>query len=368
MTNQTDNFPDLMSDDSFEVVMRGYSRRQVHDYMIRTRNQVRDLEERLARTIDQAEQSRIELAEARRKLTESPQNPDELGERLSQILKLAHEEAAANKQASENDALRLRENAAAESERLVTSAREQADAIRTAAQEEAERRVADATTSAERMLSQAGSDAEETLGAARAEADETLRSARAEAERQLTAARMEAERVLSEARSESEAILTAAQQRVSALDEHTGRRVSYLTDTHAEVVRRLGEIGSVLGDLLHREAAAGPLIDEATVLPPRAPAPDAVQEPDAPAPASENGHRQEEEQETAADAEPVVDVHDDAHPAEAGDEGDVRVIVEEPRHEQQHEQDHGGAETAEDTDVDLGRVRRPGGQERLRAN
>ncbi|MBP2708128.1 hypothetical protein JOL79_30550 [Microbispora sp. RL4-1S] len=382
MTNQTDNFPDLMSDDSFEVVMRGYSRRQVHDYMIRTRNQIRDLEERLARTIDQAEQGRIELAEARRKMAESPQNPDELGERLSQILKLAHEEAAANKEASEAEANRLRDNAAAEAERLVTSAREQADAIRTAAQEEAERRVADATASAERLLAQAGADAEETLGAARAEADETLRAARAESER-----------TLADARGQAEAMLSAAQQRVNSLDEHTGRRVAYLTDTHTEVVRRLTEVESVLGDLLHREAAAGPLIDEAAVLPP-APVvqPHAPQAP-VPAPADDNaatghdaaatepeyaehlGQRHDDIHDTGRDSvrdsggdtarDSVHDsVNDSAHGAvQVGgdeDESEDRVILDDRRGED-------GPRVAEDTDVDLGRVRADSGeQESLR--
>ncbi|MEZ0076980.1 hypothetical protein [Planotetraspora sp. GP83] len=361
MTNQTENFPELMSDDSFEVVMRGYSRRQVHDYMIRTRNQIRDLEERLARTIDQAEQSRVELADARRKLTESPQNPDELGERLSQILKLAHEEAAANKEASESEAARLRDSTAAEAERLVASAREQADSIRTAAQEEAERRVADATSAAERLLSQAGSDAEETLGTARAEAEDTLRDARAEADRQLTAARLEAERLVSEARAESEATLTAAQQRVTALDEHTGRRVSYLTDTHTEVMRRLNEIGSVLGDLLHREAAAGALIDEAAVLPP------APQTPQAPAQGQPDGQQSQAAAHERVVAQPAVE---QAHDEDEDDE-EIRVIVDDVEH---HEgpaalpapavspvSGQARIEGPEDTDVNLGRVRQPAG-------
>ncbi|WP_198168180.1 hypothetical protein [Herbidospora yilanensis] len=268
MTNQTDSFPDLMSDDSFEVVMRGYSRRQVHDYMIRTRNQIRDLEERLARTIDQAEQSRLELAEARRKLTEAPQSPDELGERLSQILKLAHEEARANKEASESAASQMRDQAATEADRVVSTAREQADSIRSAAQEEAERRIHDATASAERLLAQAGAEAEEKVATANAEAEETLRDARAEADRRVTAATLEAEKLVAEANAVSEQTLTSAKQRAGYLDEHTGRRVVYLTDTHTEVMRRLNEIGAVLGDLLHREQAAGALIDEASVLPP----------------------------------------------------------------------------------------------------
>ncbi|MFF5208397.1 hypothetical protein [Streptosporangium sp. NPDC000396] len=289
MTNQHESFPDLMHEDSFEVVMRGYNRRQVHDYMNRMRNQIRDLEERLARAIDQTEQSRIELSDARRRLSDAPQDYDELGQRLSQILKLAEEEAASKRQVADAEAGKLRDDAANEAERMMTLARERAEAILNAAQQEAERRVAEATTAAEQMLSQAGGDAEETLNAARAEAEETLRGARAEADRLVTSARNEAERTIEGARAEAEstlgsaraqaestvssanaeahAMLSAAQQRSAVLDETTGRRVAYLTDTHHEVMRRLNEMGAVLGDLLHRENAAGPLIDEASVLP-----------------------------------------------------------------------------------------------------
>ncbi|WP_214103627.1 hypothetical protein [Acrocarpospora catenulata] len=333
MTNQTDHFPELLSDDSFEVVMRGYSRRQVHDWINRSRNQIRDLEERLARTIDQAEQSRLELADARRKLTEAPQNPDELGERLSQILKLAHEEAAANKEASQNDASRMRDAAQAEAERVVAAAKEQAESIRTAAQEEAERRIHDATASAERLLSQAGAEAEEKVATANAEAEETLRDARGEAERRVTTATMEAERLVSEAQSLAHSTLTSAQQRASTLDEHTGRRVVYLTDTHTEVVRRLNEIGAVLGDLLQRENSAGPLIDEAAVLPPAPSVTDpgfngeeaatasAVRKTTPPAPAQDRSPVAE-----LARPKPVEAVEPPAY--ESVEEPDVRVTID----------------------------------------
>ncbi|WP_214413263.1 hypothetical protein [Sphaerisporangium fuscum] len=281
MTNQHDSFPDMMHEDlGFEVVMRGYSRRQVHEHMARTRNQIRDLEERLARAIDQAEQGRIELAEARRRLAEAPQDYDELGQRLSQILKLAEEEAISKRETADAEATKVREDAISEAERILS-----------AAQGEAERRVHEATAAAERLLAQAGSDAEETLGAARSESEETLRNARAEADRLLTAAQHEAERLVNEAAAQGEATLSsakadaeatlesarneaaetlaAAERRAASLDEHTGRRVTFLTDTHTEVVRRLHEMGSVLGDLLQRESAAGALVDESAVLPPR---------------------------------------------------------------------------------------------------
>ena len=273
MTNQHESIPDLMQEDTFEVVMRGYNRRQVHDYMIRTRNQIRDLEERLARAIDQAEQGRIELADARRRIVEAPQSYEDLSPRLAQILKLGEEEAASKKEDAEAEATSVRDAAKSEADRLVTSARETADNMLTSAQSEAERRVGEATGAAERMLAQAGADAEETLSTARSEAEDSLREARAEVERLVTGAQKEserlvesagaeAERTLSEARGEAERTLAEAQQRVASLDEHAGRRVEYLTNTHAEVVRRLTEVSSVLSDLMQSEGKAGPLVAE----------------------------------------------------------------------------------------------------------
>ncbi|MER5318112.1 hypothetical protein [Streptosporangium roseum] len=374
MTNQHESFPDLMHEDSFEVVMRGYNRRQVHDYMNRNRHQIRDLEERLARAIEQAERGRIELSEARRRLSDAPQGYDELGQRLSQILKLGEEEAASKKQVADAEASKLREDASEEAHRLVNSALERAEGIMNAAQQEAERRVAEATAAAEHMLAQAGGDAEETLNAARTESEETLRGARAEADRMVTSARSEAERTIESARAEAEstlgsaraeaestvssaaaeahAMLTAAQQRSTVLDETTGRRVSYLTDTHREVMRRLNEMGAVLGDLIHRENAAGALIDESSVLPqfPVQTATVAVPADGAPAEVTVvSGHGPEH----GADQEPGPE-------AEADVESDVeavRVIVDD-EHEgrDDHFDDDRRAETFDDTDVHLGRA------------
>ncbi|NRQ35723.1 hypothetical protein HII36_28395 [Nonomuraea sp. NN258] len=313
MTNQHESLPDLMQEDTFEVVMRGYNRRQVHDYMIRTRNQVRDLEERLARAIDQAEQGRLELAEARRRMVEAPQSYDDLSPRLAQILKLGEEEAAAKREDAESEATSLRENARAEADRLMTSARETADKILTSAQAEAERRVAEATQAAERMLAQAGADAEEQLGAARAEAEETVIGARGEAERVLNGATQESERLMenataqaehlvTSAREEADSTLAAAHQRVAALDEHAGRRVDYLTNTHTEVVRRLTEISTVLGDLMRSESAAGPLVPEAVPVAAQQPVLPAAQE-DVRIVVDDEGHQEPQ----VAEAEIVAD-------------------------------------------------------------
>ena len=301
MTNQHESFPDLMHEDSFEVVMRGYSRRQVHDYMVRNRNQIRDLEERLARAIDQAEQGRVELSEARRRLSDAPQTTTSSGSGSARYSKLGEEEAASKSEVADTEATKLREDAAMEAERLVTSARERAEGILNAAQQEAERRVAEATAAAEQMfsqatmaseqmLSQAGGDAEETLNAARTESEETLRSARTEADRMVTVGQDEAERLgprrtlrgrghaerrqgrgggdrgLRQRRGPLHPERRPAARRRPGRD-HGPHGSPILTDTHQEVMRRLHEMGAVLGDLIHREGSAGELVDEASVLP-----------------------------------------------------------------------------------------------------
>ena len=340
MTNQHESIPDLMQEDTFEVVMRGYNRRQVHDYMIRTRNQVRDLEERLARAIDQAEQGRVELAEARRRMVEAPQSYEDLSPRLAQILRLGEEEAAAKKEDAEAEAVSVRDAAKSEADRLVTSARETADNMLTSAQSEAERRVGEATGAAERMLAQAGADAEEKLTSARTEAEDTLREARAEADSVLTSAKQEAEqllesagseaeRTLTGARAEAESTLASARQRVESLDEHAGRRVEYLGNTHTEVVRRLTEISSVLGDLMQTESKAGPLVIEP-----------------APEPASiEAGPLEPAAQDTTVQEAVVEETEQLPTPQD-----DVRVIVEDNPAERTAEVVR---PVSDDTDVDI---------------
>src|SRR5260370_7154154 len=65
--------PDLLSESTqegpFEVQMRGYSRRQVDEFVARSRSHARDLEERLSRSLDEMERLRLELSTARQSAT-----------------------------------------------------------------------------------------------------------------------------------------------------------------------------------------------------------------------------------------------------------------------------------------------------------
>ena len=61
MNDNSDLLPNLVHEDAFEMQMRGYSRRQVDEFIARCRSQIRDLEQRLARSLDEGEELRRDL-------------------------------------------------------------------------------------------------------------------------------------------------------------------------------------------------------------------------------------------------------------------------------------------------------------------
>src|SRR5215831_16318073 len=95
MNDNSDLLPNLVHEDAFEMQMRGYSRRQVDEYIARTRGQIRDLEQRLARALDEGEDLRRDLAR-QQALSGRPAH-EEISERMAQILKLAEDEAKSQK-------------------------------------------------------------------------------------------------------------------------------------------------------------------------------------------------------------------------------------------------------------------------------
>ena len=160
MNENSDLLPNLLHEE-FEMQMRGYSRRQVDDFVARRNNEIRELEQRLARTLDESEHLRRELSTVRQQALSGRPAHEEVSERISQILKLADDEAKAQKNKADDDIAKQRSEAQQESERVRADAREQAERMLTAAQEQAER----------------------TISAARNEADKTRTAARTEADR-----------------------------------------------------------------------------------------------------------------------------------------------------------------------------------------
>ena len=240
MTEHSELLPNVLYEDSFEVQMRGYSRRQVDEFVARSHSQTRGLEEQLAAALDESEQLRLQLSAAHKQPASKPPH-EEISERIAQILKLAEDEARAQR----------------------TGANEEAAKLRGDAQREADAALADAHEKSERMLTLAQSKSEGLVSAARKEAEMTREAARAEAVQTAAKTRKEADELLSSARSQAERILGESAARATAINEGAARRLALLTGTHAEAARRLTEIRDVVTELLSRDSARGSLGDEA---------------------------------------------------------------------------------------------------------
>jgi cell division septum initiation protein DivIVA len=239
MTDDADLMTDLDSEGAFEVQMRGYSRRQVDEFVARSRSQTRDLEERLSQASDETERVRLELTAARQGLSGKPAH-EEISERVGQILKLADDEAKAQRNRAQDDIAKQREDAKKEADRIRTEAREQTERMLTAAQEQAENAIA----------------------TARAEADKMRNSARLETERAINEATKDSENTLANAKAQAKQMLDEATVRASAIHDGAERRLNLLTSRHTETMRRLTEIRDVVTNLVASETSRGSLEDE----------------------------------------------------------------------------------------------------------
>ena len=239
MTDQTDFLSDLGQEDTFEKEMRGYSRRQVDEFVARSRSQMRDLEEQLSRSLDEMERLRLELSAARQAAGGKPAY-EEISERMGQILKLADDEAKAQK----------------------TRAQEEIDAVRNDAKLETEKFRAEAREQSDRMLSAAQEQAEHAIATARAEAEKTRSAARNEAERSVGEARKQSDNALATAKAQAKQLLDEATARASAIHDGAERRLNLLTSRHTEAIRRLTEIRDVVTTLVAGEAARGSMEEE----------------------------------------------------------------------------------------------------------
>jgi cell division septum initiation protein DivIVA len=240
MSENPDLLPNPTHEDPFEVQMRGYSRRQVDEFVARSRNHSRDLEERLSRSLDEVERLRLELSTARQATAGSKPAHEEVSERIAQILKLANDEASAQK----------------------THANDEITQLRAEAQKAADTSRAEAKSQAERMLTAAQEQAERTVAAARSEAEQTRNTSRTEAEHAAAAAKKNAETSIATAKAQAKQMLDEATARASAIHDGAERRLDLLKNRHTEAMRRLTEIRDVVTDLVSHDNAKGTLDEE----------------------------------------------------------------------------------------------------------
>src|SRR6516225_4180926 len=240
MNDNSDLLPNLVHEDAFEMQMRGYSRRQVDEFIARCRSQIRDLEQRLARALDGNEELKRDLATARQQALGAKPAHEEVSERIAQILKLADDEARSQKSKAHEDIARQRNEAQQEADKVRAEAREQAERMLTAAQEQAER----------------------AITSARAEAEKTVTAARTEAENTTSDARKKSETVLASAKSQAKKALDEATARATAIHDGAERRLNLLSTRHAETIKRLTDILDGVSSLVAAETARMSLEEE----------------------------------------------------------------------------------------------------------
>src|ERR1700727_1940339 len=240
MNDNSDLLPNLAHEDAFEMQMRGYSRRQVDEFIARCRSQIRDLEQRLARALDDGEELKRDLATARQQALGAKPAHEEVSERISQILKLADDEARSQKTRAHEDIARQRNEAQEQADKSRAEAREQAERMLTAAQEQAER----------------------AITSARAEAEKTVTAARAEAERTTSDANRKSESALASAKAQAKKALDEATARATAIHDGAERRLNLLSTRHSETIKRLTEILDGASGLVAAEPARMWLEDE----------------------------------------------------------------------------------------------------------
>src|SRR5215467_11137283 len=233
----------------WEREVRGYNRQQVDNYVAWRAGQVRELESRLSQSLGEIEHLRHELAEARQSAARPPH--EEISERVGQILKLAADEAKADRERGAADANELREAATSDAEKLRAESKQETDRLKAEAQDRAER-----------MLTAAQEQADRAVAGARAEADEMVSSARASAEQTISEANSHAENTVSTALAQAKQQLDDATARATALHDGAERRLNLLISRHTETVRRLTEIRDVVTGLVSGEVARGSLEDE----------------------------------------------------------------------------------------------------------
>jgi cell division septum initiation protein DivIVA len=239
MNENNDLLPNLLHEE-FEMQMRGYSRRQVDEYVTRRTTEIRDLEGRLARALDESEHLRREISTVRQQALAGRPAHEEVSERISQILKLADDEARAQREKTDEEISGLRGEAQQEADRARTDAREQAERMLTAAQEQAER----------------------TISAARGEADKMRNGARTEAERVTSESRQSADATVADSKASAQRMLDEATARATAIHDGAERRLNLLSSRHTETVRRLTDILEGVQGLVGAENARMSLEEE----------------------------------------------------------------------------------------------------------
>lgn len=269
--NPQDIFPHDGAAHSFDVVIRGYDRSQVHDVVDRLDGELRVAQAdkdasaakatELAKTLADA-QTELESLRQKAQSAAAP-NFESMGARISHMLKLAEEEA--------NDIRRIAGEDHERSQTELKATTAEGERLRAEAQSEAKRTTEQAQAESRRVTEETQAAAAKTVAEAKKQADDLGERARLSAEqaeiaskarvakieedfqlaqksRRAEAARVEQERDQS-SRRDAQSRIEKAQRKSDEMVSAAEKRVSDLDGQRGELHSRLSQVREILGGL-----------------------------------------------------------------------------------------------------------------------
>jgi len=242
MSRMTDaRTTDTSADEAFDIVLRGYERKQVDDHLGRINSERVAAAQRINALERRVEELHFELQNAQKQGAESEPTYAGLGARVEKILRLAEEEAQDLKVEAQASADKDRKAAEAAAGQVRAQADEDARARREQTRQEAAKLLEEARKEAAQVRAEAANEAaakrdeaEGILEAARAKAaqaaaefEASLAKRREQAERDLAIRQEAAERHLKETSDQAEQLRVEAQK----MREEAERRSRQMLET-----------------------------------------------------------------------------------------------------------------------------------------
>ena len=258
-----------LKDAAFDVVLRGYDKRQVDERLRFLGAELTVANNALRAASERAALLEDALSEARSTSVGEPSGDLHFGARVEKILKLAEDEAREVRSQADAAALELVEQArthAAEQDNALQrrwaeldNARQELEQARQEVNRECERVRAQVRAEADQIRTAVTQEADQLFTAAHADADKVGNVAHAEAEQLIAQAKAEAEQLVAQANAHAQQLVAAATDAARAREQSSAHEVHQLSRLREEINADLYRAKQVLdglfgatGALLHK--------------------------------------------------------------------------------------------------------------------
>lgn len=249
-------------DAAFDVVLRGYDKRQVDERLRFFGAELTAADSALRAASQRAAMLEDALTEARSSPAGGPSVDSHFGARVEKILKLAQDEAQEIRSQAEEAAAALVERArahAAEQDGALQRRHAELDSARQELNQESERVLAQSRAEADQIRKAVAHETDQLLTAAQSDAAEVSKLARTEADQLVAGAHAEAERLVAQASAQAQRLVAAATDAARAREQSSAHEVHQLSRLREEINADLYRAKEVLdglfgatGDLFHK--------------------------------------------------------------------------------------------------------------------